>query len=158
MSLVTLDAAKVHLKVELDAHEEDDLIQRDINAAELSAAKYLNRALFADVDARAAAIAAVPAALAAAAADYAAASAAADMIADDVARALAQAAAADEYTAAQVKARTTYAGMVIHDDILSAILLVVAHLYANREATTEKRLVELPSGVQTLLHPDKVYP
>ncbi len=37
--------------------------------------------------------------------------------------------------------------------IRSAVLLIVGHLYANREATTERAMVNLPLGVNSLLRP-----
>jgi uncharacterized phiE125 gp8 family phage protein len=40
--------------------------------------------------------------------------------------------------------------------VKAAVLLLAAHLYENREATTDLKLVELPIGVTRLLTPYKV--
>lgn len=158
MSLVTLDSAKIHLRVEADATYEDDLIQALVNAAELSASAWLNRLVFVDQSALNAAIAATPAALTAATAAYVAASAAADLVTDEIEQDIAQAAADTTYANAQAAARATNYGMVVNDSIKSAVLLTVGHLYANREATTPRQLADLPMGVQFLLQPFRVYP
>jgi uncharacterized phiE125 gp8 family phage protein len=57
------------------------------------------------------------------------------------------------------------AGYGLHSDndgvaapyaIRAAILLVLGHLYAHREASAEKALAELPLGVEALLRPHRV--
>jgi uncharacterized phage protein (predicted DNA packaging) len=45
MSIITLDQAKEHLRV--DFHDEDSLIQLYLNGAEISVQNYLGRALYA---------------------------------------------------------------------------------------------------------------
>lgn len=40
--------------------------------------------------------------------------------------------------------------------IRAAMLLVIGHLYANRESTTEKAMATLPMGVESLLRPRRV--
>ena len=40
--------------------------------------------------------------------------------------------------------------------IRAAVLLVVGHLYANREASTEVALTHIPLGVESLLRPHRV--
>lgn len=40
--------------------------------------------------------------------------------------------------------------------IKAAILLLIAHLYANREATTDKQMQRVPLGVESLLRPYRV--
>lgn len=54
MTLVSLDQALAHLRA--DAGDEDDLITLYLGAAEQSVVDYLNRQVFADADAMAAAI------------------------------------------------------------------------------------------------------
>lgn len=155
MSLVTLAAAKLHLRVETSA--EDTLIQAQINAAELSASKYLARNLYADQGALDAAVAGVGAALAAAAEAYDASILSANLITNAVGRAFALAAAEDAYANAQTQARMTQGGIVINDAITSAVLLTIGHLYINREGVVDRALVEMPMGVQHLLQPFKAY-
>lgn len=45
---------------------------------------------------------------------------------------------------------------VLPGDIRAAVLLTVGHLYANREATVEKAMSELPLGIDALLRPNRV--
>jgi hypothetical protein len=155
MSIVTLAAAKLHLRIE--GGNEDALIQVLVNASELSAAKFMARNVYADQGALDAAVAGVAAALASASAAYEAATTAADLIMNAVERAFALVAAEDAYTNAQTLARMTQAGIVINDAIVSAVLLTVGHLYLNREGVVDRALVELPMGVQYLLQPFKAY-
>ena len=44
-------------------------------------------------------------------------------------------------------------GVVVDDLINAAVLLIVGHLYANREATAPAGMAELPMGAQWLLQP-----
>lgn len=46
--------------------------------------------------------------------------------------------------------------MPLEGMIKAALLLTVGHLYANREASTEKSMAELPLGVEALLRPLRV--
>lgn len=155
MSLVTLAAAKLHLRVE--GGNEDTLIQVLVNAAELSAAKFMARNVYADQSALTAAVADVAAALASASAAYEVATTAANLITNDVERTFALEAAEAAYTNAGTLARMTQAGIVINDAIVSSVLLTVGHLYLNREGVVDRALVELPMGVQYLLQPFKAY-
>lgn len=47
-------------------------------------------------------------------------------------------------------------GQELPPQFRAAMLLVLAHLHANREATAEKALAEVPLGVEALLRPDRV--
>lgn len=47
-------------------------------------------------------------------------------------------------------------GEAVPKVIRAAILLVLGHLYRNREATTEEALVKLPLGVESLLRPHRI--
>jgi uncharacterized phiE125 gp8 family phage protein len=47
-------------------------------------------------------------------------------------------------------------GAALPATIRAAVLLVIGHLYLNREATTDKALATLPLGVESLLRPKRV--
>jgi uncharacterized phiE125 gp8 family phage protein len=47
-------------------------------------------------------------------------------------------------------------GVAVPYAIRAAILLMLGHLYANREASTDKAMAELPFGVEALLRPYRV--
>lgn len=155
MSLVTLADAKAHLRVEEDV--ENTLIQSHINAAELFAVNYLARNVYADQSALTTAISGTASTLSAATAAYIAAVESAATISSDVEAGIALDAADMTYQAAQQNAKRTYAGIVLNDAIKSAILLLVGHLYLNREAGTDKAISEIPFGVYALLQPFRVY-
>ncbi|MDQ2139582.1 head-tail connector protein [Alcaligenaceae bacterium B3P038] len=46
--------------------------------------------------------------------------------------------------------------MVVNDSIRAAILLILGHLHANREAVTSHQTYELPMGSRSLLWPFRV--
>lgn len=46
--------------------------------------------------------------------------------------------------------------MVVNDAVRAAILLLVGHLFRNREAVVAESVTELPMGVHTLLWPYRV--
>ncbi|MFT3815443.1 MAG: head-tail connector protein [Acidovorax sp.] len=48
---------------------------------------------------------------------------------------------------------TDTTGIVLDEVINSAALLIVGHLYANREATVNAQTIEVPMGAQWLLRP-----
>jgi uncharacterized phiE125 gp8 family phage protein len=54
--------------------------------------------------------------------------------------------------------RVTYesGAATVQGPVKSAILLILGHLYRNREAVTDKQAAELPMGVQWLLRPSRV--
>lgn len=149
MSIVTLADAKLHLRV--TGGDEDTLIQAHLNAAELLAASWMGRSIYADSTALTTARAAVPAALSAATTAYIAAVDAAALLEDATEAGIALDAADADYLQAQTSARMTHAGVVINDLIKSAVLLTVGALYADRE------LDEPPRAAQHLLQPHKLY-
>ena len=156
MSFVTVGEAKLHLRV--DHADEDALITMCIAAAELSAVSIIERNVYTDSTALNAAIAAAPAALAAALSAYQAAVTAAELLTEtdliDEALRVAEA----DYLRAKIQSRQTHDGIVVNDSIKSAVMLIVGHLYANREdVATGVSVTKLPNGAEWLLQPYKVY-
>lgn len=149
MSIVTLAEAKLHLRV--TGGDEDTLIQAHLNAAELLAASWMGRSIYADATALTTARTAVPAALSAATTSYIAAVDAAALLEDATEAGIALDAAEQDYLGAQTSARMTHAGVVINDLIKAAVLLTVGALYADRETA------EPPKAAQHLLQPHKLY-
>lgn len=149
MSIVTLADAKLHLRVTGD--DENTLIQAHLNAAEMLAASWMGRSIYADSAALSTARAAVPAALSAATTAYIAAVDAAALLEDATEAGIALDAAEQDYQKAQTVARMTHSGVVINDLIKAAVLLTVGALYADRETA------EPPRAAQHLLQPHKLY-
>ena len=156
MSFVTLAEAKSHLRVY--GNDDDALIGIYIAAAEKSAVAIVDRGVYADDAAKEAAIDAAPAALSAATAAYTAAITAAHEMADACEQESAITAANTKYIRAQVAFRQVMDGIVADDIIKSAALLIVGHLYENREdVVAGQALSKLPNGAEWLLAPYKVY-
>ena len=156
MSFVTLEEAKLHLRV--DGTDEDSLIGLYINAAEQAAIKAMDRGVYADNTAVQTAMTAAPAALTAATAAKEAAVTAAEALTDADEKAAALQAAENAYMRALVAYRQVFDGIVVNDQIKAAVLLTVGHLYANREDVVVGVSVSaLPAGVDCLLQPFKVY-
>ena len=155
MSITTLTVAKEHLRVTEAA--EDVTVQLYLNASERAAAKYLNRNVYADAGALAAAKAAAPAVLTAAVATYDAAILAAESIENEDQRRVLQDVAEADFSQAQGDFVRSMRGIVITDTITAAVLLTLGHLYANREENMAGvSLAALPMGVQALLTPDRI--
>lgn len=155
MALIELAAAKSHLR--LESGYPDEQVQPYLNAAELMAAQFLNRAIFADDGALATAIAAVPAALIAAGVAYDAAVVAADAIDNEIARCAAHAYACQVYTDAQTKALETRRGIVVNDLIANGILLALGHLFENRsDVEVGVSVAQMPIGSRALWQPFRV--
>lgn len=147
MSIVSLADAKLHIRIDHD--EEDSLIQVYLDAAEESAAQYIDRNIYESQIALSAAIVAAPAGLEAATALYDAAIEAAETDA-------ATAGAEFVYASAMSETRKTLSGVVMNASIRSAVLLTLGNLYANRESVTVtngQNAAELPMGVRFLLNP-----
>jgi len=151
--LIDLATAKLHLRV---GDDEDTLVTLYLNAAERSAALFLNRNVYADIAELAAAIAAVPVALASATAAFYAATMAADSLADETERLAAVSFASTVYLEAQASARMVRAGIVVDDVVKAAILLMLGHLYSNRQEVQAGAAVQIPMGVHSLLYPFRV--
>lgn len=156
MSFVTLAEAKAHLRVY--GNDDDALIGIYIAASEKSAVAAVDRGVYADDAAKDAAIAAAPAALSSATAAYTAAITAAHELADACEQAAAVKAANTAYARAQVAFRQVMDGIVADETIKSAVLLIVGHLYENREdVVAGQALSKLPNGSEWLLQQYKVY-
>lgn len=154
MPILTTDEAKIHLRLEFDYPDEQ--LAGKVAAAELRAAHFLNRAIFADAAALAAAVNNVPVSLVAAGVSYRAAIDAADAQTDAVARSMLRESAERGYEHAQDAARETLAGIVVTDDIRAAILLIVGHLFENVADSEERDIKLIPNGAQYLLLPYRI--
>jgi hypothetical protein len=146
---ITPEIAKVHLRDPVA--DESDLALKS-TAAEQAAVLYLDRAVFASQDALNEAVAQVPATLATVKAAYAAADAAAGLIADIDLCLIEKTYAFDVYLEAKFAAARIRRGLVINSAIQSAMLLILGHLWENREdVITGTIATELPNGARCLL-------
>ena len=153
--LTPIDIAKAHLRI--DGLAEDTILAVYINAAEQSVAQHINRRLYADKPALTAAKAAAPTALTAATADYTAAKTAAYLLTDHAEQCAAMEAAHSDYLAAKNDYRETVRGIVINDQITSAVLLTLGDLYASREDTViGASVAALPQGARFLMQPYRI--
>lgn len=137
---------------------DDEMLLVYGGAAERAAVQFLNRNVYLTADELAMAIAEMPAMLTAADAAYEAARTAAEELTGS-ARCVAYEAAKTAHNAALESARATYAGIVINADILGGMLLILAHLYRNREAVVTGQgaaAVQLPLGAHAMLWPHRV--
>ena len=150
MSFLTLTQAKAHLRID-DTDGDTDLTLK-LAAAERAAIEYLNCNVYADQTALNTAIAAVPATLAAAKVTYDAAYLVAIAIADPDISLIEQAYAMTVYMRAVYAATRTRQGIVINEQVQSAMLLILGRLYEVREDDAE-----LPRAAQDLLTPFKCY-
>lgn len=156
MSFVTTSEAKLHLRV--DSADEDALIGVYITAAEQMAVALLDRGVYADGTALGVAKAAAPGELETASAAYDAAIEAAQAMTDDALQAAATQTAENAWLKACVTHRQTMDGMVVNEAIRAAVLLIVGHLFANREdVVAGVSVAQLPNGADYLLQPYKVY-
>ena len=150
--LLDLPTAKLHLRV--IGADEDSTITLYAMAAEQAAISFLDRAVYVDGTALAAAIAAAPAALSAATVAYNAAITAAALVVDPVEQSEAVRVAQSNYMRAQIVSRQTNDGMVVNEAIKAAMLLTLGTLYAQREdAVIGVSVASLPNGAQWLLFP-----
>ena len=156
MSLVTLESAKLHLRV--DSADEDALIGVYITAAEQMAVALLDRGVYADDTALGVAKAAAPGELDTAIAAYESAIAAAEALADETAKAASIQTAGNGLLRAKVAHRHAMDGMVVNEAIKAAVLLIVGSLYTQREdVVVGVSVAQLPNGAEWLLAPYRVY-
>lgn len=156
MIFVTTSEAKLHLRV--DSADEDALIGVYITAAEQMAIALLDRGVYADDTALGVAKAAAPGELDTAIAAYESAIAAAEALADETAKAASIQTAGNGLLRAKVAHRHAMDGMVVNEAIKAAVLLIVGHLYANREdVVAGVSVAQMPNGAEWLLQPYKVY-
>ncbi|MFT0518159.1 head-tail connector protein [Pseudomonas faucium] len=154
MPVIALDAAMNHLRAD---SEDLDLVQAQLDAAEDSAMKFLNRRFYLDQVALDTARAGVHGALQAAKSANGAAVEAAEAEQDHTLRCRllehARQALADAYD----KADSIAYGMVLNPAIQAACLLKLGHLFANREeVVTGTIATELPLASQHLLMPYRI--
>jgi hypothetical protein len=152
MPVITLDQARAHLRV--DADYPQGQIETYIAGAQDHASQYLNRSIFDTADAMSAAITALPAALAAARVAYEAGVAAAKEIENAGDRCDALEIARAQLEASRAGTARTLNGIVVNPSIVSAVLLLLGHLFENREdVVAGVSVAELPLGARALLRP-----
>lgn len=155
MSLIDLPTAKSHLR--LDDDFPDEQVEPYLNAAEESAQDFLNRLVFADQQALDEAIAAIPAMLTSESEAYSQAMTAAAELDDQVAQCYAEKGAMFRYHRAKELARVTYAGIVLNESIKAGMLLILGHLFENRQdVQSGVSAVEIPMGSKAMLWPYRI--
>jgi hypothetical protein len=154
MSVIDIELAMKHLLAE---PEDQDLVQSQLDGAEMAAQAYLNRAFFVDQAALDSARLSVPVARNQARVAYDAAMVAAVAIEDHFQSREAMADAQFVYSEALVAATCNARGMLINKAIEAACLLKLGHLFANREeVVTGTIATELPLASKALLTPYRV--
>lgn len=152
MAVVTPAQARAHLRLASDYPE--DQITPYLAAAVDAAAEYLNRTIYADEAAEGAALQAMPGNLGQASTAHAAALAAAAEIASDVEKAATIQVANKRLAAANHQANRDLHGLQWNASIHSAVLLILGHLFSNREDVVVGATVsDIPQGSRTLLRP-----
>lgn len=151
MGLIDIERAMRHVLAE---PEDQDLVQDKLDAAEEAAMAFLNRRVFSDQAELDAARAGMAASMELARAAHSAAVEAANAVSDqhDRRRLLdhARQALADAHDAVDAAAY----GMVLNASITAACLLIVGHLFANREEVVVGVVAtELPMASKSLLGP-----
>ncbi|WP_426391960.1 head-tail connector protein [Variovorax sp. R-27] len=152
MPVITLDQARAHLRVGATYPQEQ--IGPYMAGAEDHASQYLNRVIYADSDAMNTAIEALPASLTAARVAYEEAIAAAALIENASDRRDAVHIAESLLRAARAGTARALNGIVVNPSIISAVLLILGHLFESREdVVIAATAVELPHGARALLRP-----
>lgn len=151
MQLITIDQARAHCKADA---ADDTALTIYANAAEGIAAQLVNRDLFPDQQTMDTAQAAVPAALEAAYTAYDTDMANACDVTDAAYRATLEGMARNKLDAATCAASRVMNGLIADGDIIGAILLICAHLYANRQSVAVgvgAAAVEVPFTARNIL-------
>lgn len=154
MPVIDMAIARHHLR---EPEDDDAYLVGLLEAAETSAADYLQRRFYADADDLAAARMLVPATRAAARTAFETARQQAEEISDgeDRQAALADAERVRRETLDQCEAVAQ--GIVINPAIQAACLLTLGHLYANREDVVVGTITaQMPIGATALLTPYRV--
>lgn len=155
MSLLTLDEARAHLRVGPTYPAEQ--IEPYLRGAEAIAVKFLNRNIYESAAAMQAALDGVPAALEAAADVRAARLAAADAATDCEVAEWLRCTAHEKYRQALIDAGYVQRGIVVNENIKTALRLLLSHLDENRESVARGvSVAEVPQGAEFFLLPDRV--
>ena len=150
MALVTPAQARAHVRV--DAAYPEDQITPYIDGAVDTAQAYLNRTIYETAELLKGARDGYAASVADAAAARTAAIDAAGELTDEVEKAAAIRLAEVQYVEALAEADRCIHGIVVTPSIMSAILLILGHLFANRETVVVgATAVDMPVGAMALL-------
>jgi hypothetical protein len=151
MSVISIELAMKHLLAE---PEDQDLVQELLEAAEDSASRYMQRWFYADQASLDAAVALVPAAISATRIRYEQAVADAQAVENSEDRQGARDRAARAFADARAEVEMQACGITINKSIQSACLLILGHLFANREdVATGVTVAEIPMGSRHLMQP-----
>ncbi|MDH0745288.1 phage gp6-like head-tail connector protein [Pseudomonas sp. GD03842] len=154
MSAIDIETAMHHLLAE---PEDQDLVQAMLDAAEESAAQFIQRRIYADQVSLDADRLLVPELRANARAVYDQAIAAADEVSTGCDRQSAIKDAEFIYGVALVDADSRVYGVVLNPAIQAACLLILGHLFANREdVIVGSAVAEMPMGSRPLLMPYRI--
>lgn len=151
MSVISIELAMQHLLAE---PEDQELVQALLDAAEDSASRFMQRRFYADQAALDAAVAEVPAAISSTRIRYEQAVAAARAVVDPEDRQGARDRAAQAFADARAEVEMKACAMILNPSIQAACLLILGHLFANREdVATGVTVAEIPMGSRHLLQP-----
>jgi len=151
MSVISIAIAMQHLLAE---EEDQVLVQAMLDAAEESASQYMQRRFYADQASLDAAQAEVPAAISSSRIRYEQAVTTAQAVADVDDRLNALDRAHLAFTDARAEVEMKARGIVINSAVQAACLLILGHLFANREdVATGVTVAEIPMGSRHLLAP-----
>lgn len=151
MSVISIAIAMQHLLAE---EEDQGLVQTMLDGAEESASQYMQRRFYADQASLDAALAEVPAAISSTRTRYDQAITAAGVVVNFEDRQGALDRAAQAFADARREVEMKARGMIINQAIQAACLLILGHLFANREdVATGVTVAEIPMGSQHLLTP-----
>lgn len=153
MPLVTPEQVRAQVRGE---PADDTMLALYSSAAERSVQQFLNRKVYENADALVAGQAAASALAASSWTVYQDALSAASTAPDYVARTAAERQAKATYEMAQAEVMEAQRGMVIEDDIRIAILLLVGHMFRNREAASVDPIKYIDAGMAHFLWPYRV--